>query len=306
MTDSFPTSRYPRIDALFRAGETIRRRRYGVAKAFPEINSPGYWYWLMWYGPKLFPLIQQNGYAFPSKNLIQRVIGEPATAKRFNESGLVDWRRIEGRLRGAGFNFLRGGNILDFGCGCGRILRHIAFYADAYNFFGGDVDADSIAWGRLHLDFAEFWVLPLMPPTPYSSNQFDAAYAYSVFSHLPFEAAAAWRDELHRICKPGALLVLTLQGKYVIDAITLKLRDLGTPNAQQLVSDQGRFCQEGFLFYPYPAQSDNTGNWMSEGRYGNAFVTESFAREFWSEGFDVVDYLPAPDDWQDYIILRRA
>ncbi|MDP8243546.1 MAG: class I SAM-dependent methyltransferase [Candidatus Hinthialibacter antarcticus] len=306
MTNPFPPSQYKRIDALFRAGEFLWRRRHGVSKAFPCANAPDYWYWLMWYGPKLFPLIQQNGYAFPPAAFIQRVIGEPATAKRFNESGLVDWRRIEGCLRSAGFDFQRGGNVLDFGCGCGRILRHFALYADACSFYGGDVDADLVAWCKLHFDFAQCATMPLMPPTPYASNQFDAVYAYSVFSHLPLEAAQAWRDELHRICKPGAVVVLTLQGNNVVRSITTRVRDLGTPSAQQLERDAGKFQQEGFLFYPYPAQSESETSWMNACQYGNTFFSEAFARTFWSAGFDGVEYLPAPDDWQDYIILRRV
>ncbi|MBZ0258445.1 class I SAM-dependent methyltransferase, partial [bacterium] len=280
------------------------RQRYGVAKAFPNAYAPAYWYWLMWYGPKIFSLIQKNGYAFPPARLIDRVIGQPATAKRFNEGGLVDWRRIEACLRRAGYDFQRGGNVLDFGCGCGRILRHFTLYADACSFFGGDVDAELVAWCKLHFDFADCSRLPLTPPTPYKSNQFDAAYAYSVFSHLPEATAQAWRDELHRICKPGALLVLTLQGQGVMDLIVNQAHDLGTPSASQLRDDAQAFEQMGYLFYPYPNQASGA-DWMDQCQYGNTFFSEDCARQFWSDGFEILDYLPAPDAWQDYIILRR-
>ncbi len=305
MSNSFPSSRYPRIDALFRAGETVWRQRYGVPKVFPEINTPAYWYWLMWYGPKLFPQIQQNGYAFPSESLISRVIGEPPTAKRFNESGLVDWRRIEGCLRQGGFTFERGA-VLDFGCGCGRILRHFALNADACGFFGADVDRELIEWNSLHLDFAAFHTINPNPPTRYDTEQFDAVYGFSVFSHLPLDAAAAWRGELRRIGKPGAVVVLTLHGQHVMNEVAAYNRDIGAPSAETLNKDKPTLKQDGFLFYPYPESANNTADWMNNCRYGNAFFTEAFAQTFWSEGFKVIGYLPAPDHWQDYIILKRT
>lgn len=301
----FPDCPFPRIDALFRAGERIWRRRSGVARVFPRIDTPEYWYWLMWYGPKIFDEIRRNGYAFPPRALIERVAG-PGDWKRFNQSGLVDWRRIDACLRQAGADLKRGAEVLDFGCGCGRVLRHFACYAGRSRFHGCDVDPELVEWSALHYDFAEIAQAPAAPPLPYDDDRFDAIYAFSVFTHLPLDRALAWRDELARVARPGAILVITLHGQGVVDSILDKRRSLGVPLSMTLRRDLERFERDGHLFYPYPQTASFTAPWMRETIYGNAFVSEAFARDFWSGDFETLDYLHAPDDWQDYLVLRRA
>ena len=65
-----------------------------------------------------------------------------ASGTAFVRSGLTDCRRIVACLRAAGFDPARGGDVLDFGAGCGRLLRHFAFFADACTFTALDVDRE--------------------------------------------------------------------------------------------------------------------------------------------------------------------
>ena len=300
----FPNCPYPRINVIFRAGERVWARRQGVDRAFPVIDTPAFWYWLMWYGPWLFPEVQRNLYAFPLDALRARVIGEHATLKDFNQSGLVDWRRIEGLLREAGFNFTAGERVLDFGCGCGRILRHFAYYAGRSQFTGVDVDGEAVAWADLHFDFAHAQKVPLMPPLPYPNDHFGAIYAFSVFSHLPESAAQAWLAELRRILRPGGFALLTVQGEHVMNCLKEGRVDLGAPTPTQLQRDEDKIHHQGFAFYPYGDLAAHANIPLDGAHYGNAITLPHYIKARWTEHFHLRAIHPAPDAWQDYILLQ--
>lgn len=107
-----------------------------------------------------------------------------------------------------------GKRVLEFGCGIGRVMRHLAAQAEAAaEFHGCDIDEPSIAWLREH------WSPPFVlavngeePPLPYADEQFDLVYAISVFTHLT-DSWARWLLELRRILKPDGLLVATFAGQ---------------------------------------------------------------------------------------------
>ena len=64
------------------------------------------------------------------------------------------------------------GDVLDFGCGSGRLLRHWKA-SDRLRLHGTDYNADLIAWCQRHYRFARFSVNPLAGPLPYPDASFD-------------------------------------------------------------------------------------------------------------------------------------
>ena len=88
-------------------------------------------------------------------------------------------------------------SILDFGCGCGRVIRHWATLKASIH--GCDYNRASIRWCRRNLTFAAFEANALTPPLPYASEQFDLVYALSVFTHLPEPLMFAWRRKARKI-----------------------------------------------------------------------------------------------------------
>lgn len=101
--------------------------------------------------------------------------------------------------------------VLDFGCGCGRIIRHFHRVPNV-KMYGTDYNPTLVAWCKENLPFAEFGVNGLHPPLVYSDAKFDAIYAFSVFTHLPEDLQFAWLAELSRVMKPGGHLVMTTLG----------------------------------------------------------------------------------------------
>lgn len=102
--------------------------------------------------------------------------------------------------------------ILDFGCGCGRVIRHLEPLAERARICGVDINRASIAWSQKNLPFAETRVCPLEPPLAYADGAFDLIYALSVFTHLPESLQIAWMREMRRLLHPGGLLFFTAHG----------------------------------------------------------------------------------------------
>jgi SAM-dependent methyltransferase len=101
--------------------------------------------------------------------------------------------------------------ILDFGCGCGRTIRHFGALETA-RLFGTDYNPQLVEWCRNSFPFAEFAVNRIKPPLAYADAKFDVIYALSVFTHLPRALQLPWLDELWRVLKPGGHLVMTTHG----------------------------------------------------------------------------------------------
>lgn len=103
--------------------------------------------------------------------------------------------------------------IAEWGCGCGRILRHIgrAGLGDS-KLFGFDVDAQAIDWCRSHLPGIAFCRSERLPPLPVADGSFDVVFHYSVWTHLSQSAVEAWSAELARVLAPGGLLISTTHG----------------------------------------------------------------------------------------------
>ena len=80
------------------------------------------------------------------------------------------------------------GSMLDFGCGCGRMIRH---WHDLprRRLHGCDYNPLLVAWCSEHLPFAEFRGNALEPPLPYEDDQFDLVYC-DLDLHPPRRAAS--------------------------------------------------------------------------------------------------------------------
>ena len=102
-------------------------------------------------------------------------------------------------------------SLLDFGCGCGRIIRHFHSLKKT-KVYGTDYNRKLIEWCRQNLTFAEFEMNQLQPPLIYRAAQFDLIYAYSVFTHLPEPLQMSWLAELWRVLKPNGHLIMTTHG----------------------------------------------------------------------------------------------
>jgi ubiquinone/menaquinone biosynthesis C-methylase UbiE len=108
---------------------------------------------------------------------------------------------------------LKNARILDWGCGPGRIIRHLPdIIGDDCEFYGTDYNTESINWCAEHLDGIAFNNNTLEADLPYPDNHFNLIYGISIFTHLSEKAHYEWCEELLRILDVNGILFLTTQG----------------------------------------------------------------------------------------------
>jgi SAM-dependent methyltransferase len=108
--------------------------------------------------------------------------------------------------------------VLDFGCGSGRVLRNWRTLTTT-RVYGTDYNSEMIRWCRTHLRFAHFATNELHPPLAWDDGTFAFIYALSVFTHLDVPLQKAWIAELRRALKRGGYLLITTHGEYCVSRL---------------------------------------------------------------------------------------
>jgi SAM-dependent methyltransferase len=117
----------------------------------------------------------------PGEELIARVAGSSDRAWFFS-SGRESVGELKRTLAIAGRTLDSFTSILDFGCGCGRMLLWMKELGSTSMLYGTDVDAEAIAWCHEHIPYARVTVNDADPPLPYPDGAFDLVFNHSVFT----------------------------------------------------------------------------------------------------------------------------
>jgi SAM-dependent methyltransferase len=147
-----------------------------------------------------------DGLPMPPPHLVYLITGQ-FDAEAFYQNGSIGAACIEQVLRKNGLNIHQFGSILDFGCGCGRVIRHWQKLTES-KIYGVDYNPRLIQWCRRNLPFAEFAVNESETPMKFSDATFEFAYSICVFTHLSENSQRFWMEELARVLKTGRLPVV--------------------------------------------------------------------------------------------------
>ena len=163
------------------------------------------------------PIVPEGDPPVPPARLVFRAAGT-FDRQWFLDGGLRAAQAIRGTLAEHGVGVEALSSVLDFGCGCGRVIRH---WQDLpAEIHGCDQDAAAVRWCSRNLRRACFAVNTIEPPLPYRNEQFELVYALSVFTHLPERLQQGWMDELRRVLAPGGYLLLSLHGVAYRDVLS--------------------------------------------------------------------------------------
>jgi len=235
---------------------------------------------------------------FPGSQITVRV-GDPHP-ESFFRYGRQSVQDIITALAAVGRGFADYEQILDFGCGCGRMLTWLEpLTTMGPKLHGTDTDAEAIAWVRENLTYADVGVNDPLPPTSYEDGQFDLVYNHSVFTHLDEVRQNAWLLELRRITRLGAHLVLTVHGEHAFS----QYENAMVNNGGDAVDERETYARDGFLFMP-------DKGWQEKGFpewYGGTYHATRYVFSHWGRWFRIKAYLPQGAlGHQDIVVLERV
>jgi SAM-dependent methyltransferase len=115
----------------------------------------------------------------------------------------------------------KGARILEWGCGPGRIVRHLAQLGQGLGMqvFGTDYDRASIEWCKSAIPGVTFAMNGLQPPLAFPDASFDVIYSSSVLTHLSEAMHYAWLRENLRVVKKNGLVIFTTGGDRMKDKL---------------------------------------------------------------------------------------
>jgi SAM-dependent methyltransferase len=136
----------------------------------------------------------------------------------FSEQGRADAAKYVELARAHGVRTDAPIDVLDFGCGCGRIARWLApeVIAAGGGFYGSDINRRLIQWCAENLP-GSYFTNGLQPPLNLADDSIDLLYSHSVLTHLTEATALAWLAEARRILRPGALALISFSDEDYTD-----------------------------------------------------------------------------------------
>jgi SAM-dependent methyltransferase len=233
----------------------------------------------------------------PPPALRSRVAGSD-DAGWFVESGKRSVADIERMLKIIGTDFTDYPNILDFGCGPGRILLALERIAADVVLLGTDIDAEAVLWAQTHIAYARVMKNDHLPPLPIEDESIDLVFNHSVFTHIDEEYQDAWLGELLRVTRRAGVVLLSVNGE---KAFYSMLPNLVPPENH---ADAKRVWQEaGFMFFPDDA-------WVGgpfPSFYHTAVHAPWYVFRHWSKYFEIVAHVPSGSlQYQDFVLMRRS
>jgi SAM-dependent methyltransferase len=213
------------------------------------------------------PLVD-DGRPMPPPDLVMLVSG-PSQAW-FSERGRADAAAFRELAARHGSDIATGRDVLDFGCGAGRIARWLApdVIAAGGRFLGSDLNPRLVAWCVANLPGAYARNGP-RPPLDLPKGAVDLVYAHSVLTHLTEATATAWLGELARVLRPGGLALLTFHDE--------AYAALAAPETA------ARLSAEGYVVL---------NNAMEGSNYMSAWTSQARMAALADRWFDVLEIVP--------------
>lgn len=233
----------------------------------------------------------------PPPRLRYKVAGTEA-GDWFLESGRKSLLDLDQALASIRKSYADFDDVLDWGCGCGRVLRHLPVPVLPRKLYGNEIDVEAIEWISANMPWVETSLTKGRPPLPYSDGSFDLIFNHSVMSHLDEDCQDAWLAELARVVRPGGVVTLTVHGQHAFDQF-LNAIPAGSPLRKQAADI---FYDRG-LFYTKDDQ------WSADfpDFYHSAFHSARYIFfDHWSKFLRVCQYIPRGAlDYQDMVVLRK-
>jgi SAM-dependent methyltransferase len=231
--------------------------------------------------------------SMPPVGLVSRVTGS-YDLELFDLTAYQDLTLLEDAL---GEPLIARRDILDFGCGCGRLLRRLFDLVPDARLSGCDIDPDAIAWVADNIPGVDARVSAPLPPSPFANDAFDLVIGYSVLTHLDERYQDAWLAELQRVLRPGGVALLTVHGPGSWHRV-VRTALVGRPELASLERERET---RGIVHW-----RDDGWDAVFPDFYHTTFHTPEYIERHWSAWFDKVEIVAGNVARDHDIVVARV
>jgi SAM-dependent methyltransferase len=182
--------------------------------------------------------------------------------------------------------------ILDWGCGFGRVARHLQRFAPNAEVLGADIDDENLTWMAGNMPHVKPVSSDIKGHIEQADKSVDIAFGISVMTHLRVDVMKVWLKELCRIVKDDGLLLLTVAGA----------GSLAFSSRWVKPTDYQTWQSEGLIVFRNNSKIDRDIG--GEDYYVQSHINEEQVRAVWSEYVDVLEFIPTIFGYQDMVVCR--
>lgn len=219
--------------------------------------------------------------------------GAPGAAQAYVHVGRSAVAVCEQGLAAVGRTWTDVGSALDFGCGHGRVARHLSAALAATGparLTVTDLDAEGVRFVATR--FSARGVVSDRPLAELELGRHDLVWAGSVATHLPEATWSEWIALVSRSLNPGGVFVFTSHSPDCVE------RDFNEEWVSARASVRADLERTGYAYVPYAYSAD--------GSYGlTAQTAERIEHDLGEVGLRPVLHLPAGWEYQDVHVYVR-
>ena len=278
-----------------------------TAQTLFKSEDDTFWFWVNTEGFRRSRALREVLPALPEEAVQTRFTG--SAGDKTLTAGFSLYRLFKEIAKNCGKPLGPSLQVLDYGCGWGRIIR----------FFMKDVTPSNL-WGIDCVDMAidncvktnkwcNFQLVNPFPPTDLPGESFDLIYSNSVFSHLSEDAHLRWLEEFHRVLKPGGLVIATTWPRdLILRCAQIRAQkehfpwqrglSLSFMDTEQALADydNGEFCHSPV----------GGGEQLSSSFFGETCISKKYVMNHWTRLFQFADYIEDPRrSPQNIIVVRK-
>jgi ubiquinone/menaquinone biosynthesis C-methylase UbiE len=200
-------------------------------------------------------------------------------------------RRMLAIAAASGYVPADGDQILDLGCGAGRMIRHLAPLAGRCEIWGSDISAPHIFWCTRHLSPPfRFLTNTKTPHLPFADGSFRFIYCGSLFTHID-DLADAWLLELRRLLAPDGRLYVTIHDEHTV-ALFDAWQD--PPPLPRAIREAPAYAEAKAGFDMFTVGRDN---------HSQVFYTRDYFERMASAGFEILSVTPEAYFYQTAVLM---
>jgi len=193
-------------------------------------------------------------------------------------------------------------NILEFGCGYGRLIKYILVINNTAMVYGCDTLSGAINYcQKKYKNKGTFYLNDCYPPISLEDEQFDLIYSYSVFTHLSEKNHIRWLQELARLLKPNGVMLHSVKSY-------MALRRIKLFSPEELLKYKISSITKYEADVPYHYIVDDP----STPEYGLTIINKDYIIKNWPDysGLKIIDYQEGcveayPEGCHDLILLGK-